>query len=118
MGGYNDFSASFEAGDGTVTVEMVPLNNDPNLDDVDFVSNDEFNLDVGGSAGIEIIINVPDNGTEVASFMSTNVNVATVTYLGNDASITAVGPGTADIIVTMDAPGYNPSTWTILVTVN
>ena len=114
MGGYEDYSANFEAGDSTVTVEMQPLGNDPNLDDVDFFSNDGFNLDVNQQAGIEIVINAPDDGSEVISYMSTNVNVATV----SQGNITAVGPGTADILVTVDAPGYNPMTWTIVVTVN
>ena len=114
MGGYEDYSANFEAGDGTVTVEMQPLDNDPNLEDVDFFSNDGFNLNVNQQAGIEIVINTPDDGSEIISYMSTNVNVATV----SQGNITAVGPGTADILVTVDAPGYNPMTWTIVVTVN
>ena len=114
MGGYEDYSADFEAGDGTVTVEMQPLDNDPNLEDVDFFSNDGFNLNVNQQAGIEIVINTPDDGSEIISYMSTNVNVATV----SQGNITAVGPGTADILVTVDAPGYNPMTWTIVVTVN
>jgi len=114
MGGYEDYSANFEAGDSTVTVEMQPLGNDPNLDDVDFFSNDGFNLNVNQQAGIEIVINTPDDGSEIISYMSTNVNVATV----SQGNITAVGPGTADILVTVDAPGYNPMTWTIVVTVN
>ena len=114
MGGYEDYSANFEAGDSTVTVEMQPLGNDPNLDDVDFFSNDGFDLDVNQQAGIEIVINAPDDGSEIISYMSTNINVATV----SQGNITAVGPGTADILVTVDAPGYNPMTWTIVVTVN
>ncbi len=118
MGGYNNYSASFEAGDSSVLVEMVPLNNDSSLDDVEYWVNDGFNLSVNEQAGIELQMITPDDGSEIQSFMSTNVNVATVNQGGNFASITAVSPGTANIIVTVDAPGYNPVSSTIVVTVN
>lgn len=118
MGGYTDYSANFEAGDSTVTVEMQPLSIDPAFDDVEFSTNDGFNLSVNEQAGIEINMITPDDGSETRSFMSTNVNVATVTQGSNIASITAVSPGTADILVTIEAPGYNPTISTIVVTVN
>lgn len=118
MGGYVDYSANFEAGDGTVSVEMQPLSNDPSLDNVEYWVNESFNLSVNEQAGIEIMMITPDDGSETRSFMSTNINVATVSQGSNITTITAVSPGTADILVTIDAPGYNPTTETIAVTVN